>query len=120
MDFFIDENLPMSLKQAIENQEFKAGHVREEGLKGTDDKEVASYAKEKDAILITKDKEFASPLHYPPETHKGVIVIRIPNNKGLKIIRNRLEEFLGQKKLEQIKDNVFILEQDRYRERDKT
>lgn len=118
MEFFIDENLPMSLKQIIENQGYKAGHVREVGLKGTDDKEVASYAKEKGAILITKDKEFASPLHYPSKTHKGVIIIRIPNNKGLKIIRNRLEDFITQKKLERIKNNVFILEKDRYRERD--
>jgi len=45
--------------------------------RGIDDNTVLSIAKAKNAILITRDSDFADEIRYPPGKHSEIIVLRI-------------------------------------------
>ncbi len=42
------------------------------------DEEIAVYAKNNNAFLVTKDIEFGSIIMYPEYSHYGLIVLRLP------------------------------------------
>ena len=44
---------------------------------GIDDRTVIEIAREKSLVLITRDSDFADELRYPPNSHPGIIVLRI-------------------------------------------
>lgn len=77
MRFLLDENLPYSLKNELVTFGHQVEHARDI-LRGKSDAEIARYAKEHQAILITKDLEFGSHLIYPKESHCGLIIVRLP------------------------------------------
>jgi len=94
MKLLLDENLPFSFVQSLTESGFVVEHVRNVGLRGALDKEIALYAKNKKYILVTKDLEFGSPLLYPPGSHYSLMILRLPYNckkeQVLKIITNLL------------------------------
>jgi predicted nuclease of predicted toxin-antitoxin system len=51
--------------------------LRAIGAIDSSDPEVLSLAVEKDWILLTNDVDFGDILRYPPQTHCGVILLRI-------------------------------------------
>jgi predicted nuclease of predicted toxin-antitoxin system len=94
---------------------FEADHVTEIGLRGHSDKEIAIYAKKKQAILITKDLELANIILYPKGSHYGLIVLRLPNNFTTKQIILSMKEFLTKSKSEVCIGTIIVLEIGRYR-----
>ena len=42
----------------------------------TADPDVLALAQSLDAVLLTVDLDFANILHYPPQSHNGIIVLR--------------------------------------------
>ena len=76
MKFLIDANLPYSL-QAILSPYGQCWHVRDLGLATAHDSLVMTTAIRHKAVLITRDLEFGNPFMYPPDTHHGVMIIRV-------------------------------------------
>lgn len=76
--FLVDEDMPRSLTAALCRAGYSAEDVRDVGLRGHSDLEVFSYAQAQKAILVTADKGFANILRFPPGTHAGIIVVRVP------------------------------------------
>ena len=75
--FLIDENLPVSLRNAIGLAGFTAHRLSDLGLKGAKDGVVAEYASDKKLILVTLDKDFGYIYH---KLYKGgltVILLRV-------------------------------------------
>jgi predicted nuclease of predicted toxin-antitoxin system len=60
-----------------------AGHevhtAREEGLAGKPDPDLLAVASREGRCLLTLDLDFANVLAYPPESHGGIVVFRLPS-----------------------------------------
>jgi len=77
--FLIDEDMPRSAAVVLREAGHAAEDVRDVGLRGHRDQEIFDYAQARGAILITGDKGFSNILRFPPGTHAGIVVVRVPN-----------------------------------------
>lgn len=110
MKFFLDENLPLSTTDMIQELGFEVEHVKTVGLRGATDKEIAKYAKEKEAVLLTKDIEFGNFLLYPKGSHFGLMVLRLPNNYSGEQIKEKLKHFLINYDEKELPGSIIILQ----------
>ena len=117
MRFLLDENMPFSAMRVIKLRGCEVEHVKLSSLKSCDDKEIAKYAKEKNAVLISKDIEFGSLILYPENCHYGLIILRVPYYFTGEQITNVLKEFFDSYNIEDLAGKKIILELGRYRVR---
>jgi len=75
----VDEDMPRSTATQLRLHGYEADDVRDVGLRGRPDTEVFDWAQARGAILVTADMGFANVLHYPPSSHGGLIIVRVPN-----------------------------------------
>ena len=75
MRFLVDQMLPVWLADWLTERGYSAEHVRRIALASADDREIAEAARVRDAVLITKDGDFAQP----PGPGVPVIWIRFGN-----------------------------------------
>lgn len=59
MRWLVDAQLPPALARRIESLGYHAEHVQDCGLRDADDSVIWSYALGCDAVIITKDEDFA-------------------------------------------------------------
>jgi len=59
MHFLLDANMPRSAAAAVQRVGYEVVDVRDVGLGGADDAQIAAYAKEHDLVLITRDSDFS-------------------------------------------------------------
>jgi len=104
--FLLDENVPKSVYRFLRDRGYYVEYVP----KGSSDDEVMEIARKKDLILITRDSDFADEIAYPPNTHPGIIVLRIHPSLP-KIIVDKLAEVL-QLNLE-INGKIIVVYNDR-------
>ena len=82
--FLLDENIPRSAYRALRELGYRVEYVPQ----GIDDDSVIALAKKKGLVLVTRDSDFADELRYPPETHHGIIVLKVhPPMPGLIVER---------------------------------
>ncbi len=117
MKFFLDENLPLSLIDIFTEFGFEVEHAKTSGLRGATDKEIAKYALKHKAILVTKDLEFGSLLLYPPGSHYGLIVIRVPFNFKTDQIKRVVKNFISRTDADDLINTITIVEVGKYRSR---
>ncbi|MEM7766752.1 MAG: DUF5615 family PIN-like protein [Pseudomonadota bacterium] len=60
MNFLIDQNLPPAMTDWLNAKGHNATHVREIGLKESDDPEVIATAVIMDAVIVTKDSDYST------------------------------------------------------------
>lgn len=74
----LDEHLGVSEAQLLLDAGFEVSTVSSQGLSGTRDEILIEVCRVEGRVLITLDQDFASPLNYPPDRYKGIIVLRPP------------------------------------------
>jgi len=99
MEFLIDEDLPRLTGDLLRHYRHKAIDVRDIGLRGAKDSQIASYAQSRGLCLLTGDFDFSDIRNYPPAQYAGLIVLSIPRDATASFILNLLEGFLKQDKL---------------------
>jgi predicted nuclease of predicted toxin-antitoxin system len=81
----LDENLPRSARDVL----IAAGHdvdtVTEEGLTGAPDPQVVQAATDADRLLISLDRGLGDIRSYPPGSHAGVLVLRVPDQSAASV-----------------------------------
>jgi predicted nuclease of predicted toxin-antitoxin system len=89
--FVVDANLPHDLVFAIRKFGCEAVHVHRLGLVGTFDADIWTYAKERQAVIISKDQDFANRADSlnPP----GLIWIRWRNTRRIQLIDRFIKAF---------------------------
>ncbi|MDI6807238.1 MAG: DUF5615 family PIN-like protein [Candidatus Aenigmarchaeota archaeon] len=105
--FLLDENIPRSVKKFLESKELSAEYAP----KGISNTEIASLVKERELVLITRDKHFLNPNLFPPERFSGIIVFVIHPPKAEKLVKGLallLEE------VKEFKGKTFEVEEERY------
>ena len=99
MRFLIDEDLPHSVVDLFHRYGHSASHVRDIGLRGAKDDQIARYAHRNDLCLVTGDFDFSDIRNYPPEKYAGIVVLEIPRDATVIFILSLLKGFLEQDKL---------------------
>ena len=116
MRFLLDANMPRSAVGAVQRLGHEALDVRDIGLGGADDAQIAAYAKEHKFALVTRDFDFSDVRNYPPADYAGVIVIVLPDDAIAATVVKVLESLLSQPGLlAQVPGRLAIVESWRVR-----
>lgn len=115
--FLVDEDLPRSTAVALRQAGHTAEDVRDIGLRGHTDQAVFEYAQSVGAILVTADKGFANVLRFPPGSHAGIMLVRVPNELPTREVNQELLRALADLKGEDLNGLLVIVEVGRVRVR---
>lgn len=78
MKFKLDENLPASATTILASAGHDVDTVPGEGLTGAPDPDVVSAATGAGRILVSLDVGLGDIRAYPPGSHAGIVVLRVP------------------------------------------
>ena len=95
MRFLVDECTGPAVAQWLRQQNHDVISVFDE-IRGADDKEVIQKANEQNRILITNDKDFGELVFREKKPHKGVILLRLEDERTAKkiaVLKNLLEKY---------------------------
>lgn len=76
--FLIDESLPRAVGRALAAAGHDVVDVRDVGLRGANDDAVIARAIAERRVLVAGDVDFANALRFPPRSHSGIFVLRLP------------------------------------------
>lgn len=79
MRFNLDENLHEEVAEALRTRGHDAQTVFDEGLRGHPDLEIAEAARCEGRVIVTLDLDFGTIRDFPPESYRGLIVLRLTN-----------------------------------------
>jgi len=92
--FLIDANMPRSSGEALRRWGHEALDVRDIGLGGAADADIARHARENGLAIVTRDFDFADIRNYPPADYQGLVVLELPDDAVATEIVTLLESFL--------------------------
>ncbi|MBI2831254.1 MAG: DUF5615 family PIN-like protein [Chloroflexi bacterium] len=116
MRFLVDEDLPRSTNILLREHGHEAIDVRDIGLRGVSDSDVAAYAQQHGLCLLSGDIGFSNIRNYPPAEYNGLVVLRLPAKATSSTILTLLKGFLSQTEITcQIKGKLAIVEPGRVR-----
>ncbi|MGH2461665.1 MAG: DUF5615 family PIN-like protein [Chloroflexota bacterium] len=113
--FLVDEDMPRSTAPAPRQAGYLAEDVRDVGLRGHSDRDVFAYAQAHGQILVTADKGFANIVSFPPGTHAGLVVLRVPNELPTSHVNRELLRALADLTGEELTGLLVIVEVGRTR-----
>lgn len=94
--FKVDEDLPHDVAVLLREAGHDAATVTQEGLTGTSDHALWQRTQQENRCLLTADKGFANARSFPPGTHAGIVLCRMPRESRagyLELIRSLLAGF---------------------------
>ena len=116
MRFLIDANMPRSTAELLERYHHEAVDVRDIGMGGAPDSDIAAYAQQNRLALVTRDFDFADIRNYPPSRYTGLLVLGLPDDAVATFVLRVVESFIGSKELvEALPGRLAILEPARVR-----
>jgi predicted nuclease of predicted toxin-antitoxin system len=95
MRFLVDECTGPAVAQWLREHQHQVFSVYEEA-RGMDDDEIVRKAFAEDRVLITNDKDFGEKVYREQCPHKGVIPLRLDNERAankIEVIRRLLERY---------------------------
>lgn len=113
--FLVDEDMPRSLTKLLRAAGYEVIDVRDVGLRGHTDTEIFAYAQAEQAILLTADKGFANVLVYPPGSHAGIVVSRVPDTLPTALMNQEVVRALMKLAHQDLTGMLVIIEQGRVR-----
>jgi hypothetical protein len=114
--FLADENIPSGVARFLQERGFDIKQVAGAKDAGASDDAVMVLARKEQRVLLTFDKHFANILVYPPNSHHGILRIRIYPPLIDDIIQ-ALDQFLGKFSLDEIGGALIVLEREGFRVR---
>jgi predicted nuclease of predicted toxin-antitoxin system len=113
----LDENLGIRAIELLQTAGHDVETVADEDLGGASDEELIGVCGAEKRVLITLDLDFANVLRFPPSSHTGIVVLRLPHPIELGAIHDRTRVLLEAVKREgEPTGRLWIVEQDRIRE----
>jgi predicted nuclease of predicted toxin-antitoxin system len=110
----LDENLPASLGEVLTAHGHDVDTVLAEDLAGHPDPDVAAAVKTDERFLITLDKGFGDIRTYPPGTHPGILVLRLPDESPA-AVRQAVTDVLTHHRLDDLAGTVTVFHHGRLR-----
>jgi len=116
MRFLIDENLPRAVGNLLCQYGHEAIDIRDIGLRGANDADIAIYAQKQRLCLLSGDIGFGDIRNYPPGEYFGLLILRLPTNATSVTILTLLKSFLLQTKIvDQLSGKLAVIEFGRVR-----
>lgn len=81
MRFLVDENTGVVVARWLRSQDHEVFSVYEEA-RGIDDNQILEKAFNENWILITSDKDFGEKVYREQRSHRGVILLRLENERS--------------------------------------
>ncbi len=81
MRFVADEGLDNPIVELLRNNSYEVFYIKEEHP-GIADEEVLKIANQRNAVLITTDKDFGELVYRLKQIHNGIILIRLSGMKS--------------------------------------
>lgn len=114
MKFILDANMPHSAKKIF--QRFgQAIHVHDIGLADASDDDILKHAQHEDAVLVSRDLDFANIILHPVNTHVGAIILRVLSWFIAKQIKKVLKQFLSAVDIKSLSRALTIVEPGQFR-----
>ncbi len=113
-----DENVPRQIIRLLRERGFDVADIRERGLEGSKDPQVIELARRENRVLVTTDKDFSNIILYPPNTHRGSVVLRMSKPRGVALTA-LFEAFVDRFDLESLSGATTIVSEQRVRQRTK-
>ena len=88
--FKLDENLPRRVEPALRDLGHDVETALSEGLAGASDPDLLATCTSEDRVLVTLDLDFADIRAYPPGSHRGIWVLRPPNQAFTNVLNSVL------------------------------
>jgi len=107
----LDENLPVRLAQALEQQGHDTDTIPEEGLTGRSDRQIWEAVQEAGRFLITQDLDFSDTRRFSPGTHHGILLVRL-RDPGRNALLKRVQDLFQTESVENWK-RCFVVVTDR-------
>ena len=115
--FLVDEDLRRALSRLLTVAGIVAHDVRDVGLSGHPDRDIAAYAPVNGYPIITRDVGFGAALHLAGRLFPGVIVVRYPDVVGLASLVRDLTVAIRSLADTRVTDSVVVIEPGRVRVR---
>lgn len=115
--FKLDENLPRDAEALLRGSGHDVHTVLDEQLGGQPDPRVFDAAQVEARIFVTLDLDFADIRAYPPESHKGIWVLR-PRTQSIESTLALVRAALVVLVTESTDCRLWIIEPDRIRIRE--
>ena len=113
--FLIDEDCPLNLETLLNSKGYETIHVRTCGLSGTKDPELFIFAQKEQRIIISRDLGWANMNTYPPYTHWGLIVLRMPFTATAIEIRKTFNGFISIVNMSELAGAIVIVDKNKFR-----
>lgn len=114
MKFLLDQNLSPLTTTFLRGLSYDVVDIREIGMYGAPDSEIARAAKEHNRIVITFDSDFADILELPVGSHPGVIRLKIIP-QTIEILHPILERELASLTSQKIEGCLVIIDNKKVR-----
>ena len=75
----LDENIPVSLAEALASFGHDVQTVIGQGLTGRADAEIWRRCQLEDRLLMTQDLDFSDARKFQPGSHAGIVLVRLQN-----------------------------------------
>ena len=112
----LDENLPVEAAELLRGAGWNRDTVRDEGLAGAEDPEVAAACRAEARVLFTLDLDFSDIRAYPPNEYVGIVVFR-PAEPSRRMVLRMLTRVLLVLATQWADHQLWIVEPDRVRVR---
>lgn len=96
--FIVDAGLPRAAPE-LRSLGFEAIDVREVGLVGASDGEIARFGRDRGLCILIRDFGFADVRVYPPELYAGIVVFDLPETANRDFILGVLTSLLHEREL---------------------
>ena len=96
INFLIDENLPRQVGEVFRERGFLVEQVSSNpDLRRKSDEVIFDYAAKKQAIIVTRDLNFANPLRFALDKLPGMIVIRFPSEISISTLSEEVKKLIS-------------------------
>jgi len=112
----VDEDLPTDVADLLRAAGHDAETVYGQGFSGLPDEQLWPKVQQEQRMLLTTDKGFANAMVYPPGTHAGIVLFRLPRESRAGYLR-LVQVFLGRVQLEEIAGAIASVSPDAIRVR---
>ncbi|MCI0740832.1 MAG: DUF5615 family PIN-like protein [Gemmataceae bacterium] len=96
MHFLVDASMPRDAAPLIQSRGHHATDVRDIGLGGARDQDIAAHAQAQRLVIVSRDFDFADVRNYPPDQYAGIAVIDLPSTATAPTILNLVDFLLQQ------------------------
>jgi predicted nuclease of predicted toxin-antitoxin system len=107
--FKLDENLPASAAATLASAGHDVDTVQGEGLTGAPDPDVVSAATGAGRILVSLDVGLGDIRAYPPGSHAGIVVLRLPDQSAATVTKT-ISDLASLTELASLAGSVAVLQ----------